>query len=264
MDNSKVALVTGSSRGIGKTIALELADKGYDIVVVYFQNENAAESVKQQVISKGQRCQVVQVDVTDPKSVENMCNKVFDHWQQIDLLVNNVGDFFFKAVEDMTIEEWQGVISSNLSSIFYLSHFVIPKMKEQRSGTIINIGLSTNNLVRASANVSAYSIAKTGAAILSQSMAEELAPYNIRVNCVSPGLIDNGHLPEAQKEWMIERVPMKKLGQSEDIANAIIFLASDQAGYISGANLSVSGAWDWNGRPNVNDKHVHSLFVENT
>jgi 3-oxoacyl-[acyl-carrier protein] reductase len=262
MNHSKVALVTGSSRVIGKTIALELASQGYDIVVVYFQNEQAAETVKQQVVSKGQQCLVVQADVTDPQSVEIMFNAVMESWQHIDLLVNNVGDFFFKAVEDMSITEWQDVINSNLNSIFYLSHFVIPKMKEQQSGCIINIGLSTNNLVRASANVSAYSVAKTGAAILTQSMAEELAPYNIRVNCVSPGLIDNGHLPEAQKQWMIERVPMKKLGRPEDIANAIVFLASEQSSYVSGANLSVSGAWDWNGRPNVNDSHVHSLFVE--
>ncbi|KAF7786291.1 glucose 1-dehydrogenase [Pseudoalteromonas rubra] len=262
MNAKKTAIVTGSSRGIGKTIAIELAKVGYDIIVVYFSNQDAAKEVQSIIQDNGQQCHIVQADVTDPLSASNLVKEAINQFKHIDLLVNNVGDFFFKPIEEMTISEWDHVLKSNLSSAFYLCHSIIPFMKERKAGNIINIGLSTNNLVRASANVSAYSIAKTGIAILTSSMAEELAEYGIRVNCVSPGLIDNGHLPESQKTWMIERVPMKRLGRSEDIADAIIYLASDKSAYVSGSNLAVSGAWDWNGRPNVNDEQVHDLFVE--
>jgi NAD(P)-dependent dehydrogenase (short-subunit alcohol dehydrogenase family) len=125
---------------------------------------------------------------------------------------------------------------------------------------VTNIGLSPVHLVRGAPNLAAYTIAKTGIVILSRTLAVEEAPYGIRVNCVSPGLIDNGMLAPEQEKWMRERVPAGRLGTAEEVAEAVAFLFSDRASYISGANLSVSGGWDWEDRPTEHDGHVSGLF----
>lgn len=142
-----------------------------------------------------------------------------------------------------------------------MCHAILPGMRERRKGRIINIGLSPTHMVRSAPNIAAYSISKTGVLILTRTLASEEAPYGITVNCLSPGLIDNGYLPPEQAKWMEKRVPMGRLGRPEEVANAVTFLVSKKASYISGANLSVSGAWDWDDRPTNHDNEVYDLFV---
>ncbi|MGB0679455.1 MAG: SDR family NAD(P)-dependent oxidoreductase [Polyangiales bacterium] len=256
-----VALVTGGSKGIGRAIALELARAHHDVAIVYRSDREAAMAVGQAIEAQGVSAQLIQHDVTCPDAVEATVQAVVRQFDRLDVLVNNVGEFFFKPLAQMSDAEWQHVIHSNLSSVFYACRRVIPIMRRQRKGNIVNIGLSPNYAVRGAANVCAYSIAKTGVLILSRSLASEEAAHGIRVNCVSPGLIDNGFLPQAQREWMQQRVPTGRLGRPEDIAQAVQFLVSDKAAYVSGANLAVSGAWDWEDRPSDHDGHVHDLFV---
>jgi 3-oxoacyl-[acyl-carrier protein] reductase len=259
--SGKIAVVTGSSRGIGKAIALGLARDGADVALNYHSNEGAALEVAEQIRALGRRAIIVKADVTVPDAGKALVAAVTEQLGAIDILVNNVGDFFFKPLGAMNPEEWRDVLESNLSSAYYLCHAVLPGMRDRQQGKIVNIGLSPVYLVRGAPNVAAYSIAKTGILILTRSLAVEEASHGIRVNCVSPGLIDNGYLPPEQKEWMQKRVPMGRLGRPEDIAEAVVFLSSESASYISGANLAVSGAWDWEDRPTSHDGTVQELFV---
>lgn len=257
----KVAIVTGSSRGLGRAIAVGLASYGADVVVNYRREEGVAAKVVEQIKLQGQQSIAVQADITDPEMASTLVTATLQQFGRVDILVNNVGDFFFKPLAVMSGEEWRYVLDSNLSSVYYMCKSVLPEMRRRGQGQIVNIGLSPTYMVRGAPNISAYAIAKTGVLILTRSLAVEEAPHGIRINCVSPGLIDNGYLPPEQKEWMQKRVPMGRLGTSEDVAEAVSFLVSDKAAYISGANLAVGGAWDWEDRPTNHDQDVRSLFI---
>lgn len=258
---SRVAIVTGSSQGIGRTIALTLARQGADVAVVYRQNQTDALVVKAQIEGLGRRAIAVQADVTKPMEVNMLMDTVIEQLGSVGILVNNVGEFSLKPLAVMKYEDWQYVLESNLSSVFYCCRAILDKMRNQKWGRIINIGLSPMWQSRGAPNITAYAVAKQGVLTLTRSLAVEEAPYGITVNCVSPGLIDNGYLPPEQKEWMLKRVPMGRLGRPEDVAEAIAFLVSDCASYISGANLAVAGAWDWEDRPTTHDGDVYALFV---
>ncbi len=199
--------------------------------------------------------------MTEPDSVARAVAETEERLGPIEVLVNNVGEFFLKPLSSMSLDEWRFVIDSNLSSAFYTSRAVLPGMRRRKRGRIVNVGLSPVHMVRAAPNVAAYAVAKTGIVVMSLSMAVEEAPYGITVNCVSPGLIDNGHLPPEQGRWMRKRVPMGRMGRAEEVAEAVVFLVSDRASYVSGANLAVSGGWDWQNRPTDHDDDVAGLFL---
>lgn len=254
-------MVTGSSRGIGRAIALCLARHGADVVVNYRSNEEAAAEVTAQIQALGRKTIAVAADVSAPEDARTLIDAAGERLGPVDILVNNVGDFFFKPLGLMNDAEWRNVLESNLSSVYYACRAALPGMRERKRGRIINIGLSTVYQVRAATNVAAYSIAKTGVLILTRSLAVEEAPHGINVNCVSPGLIDTGYMPPEMVEWMRKRVPLGRLGRPEEVAEAVAFLASDKADYISGANLAVAGAYDWEDRPTTYDSEVHDLFV---
>jgi 3-oxoacyl-[acyl-carrier protein] reductase len=259
MLNNKTALVTGGSRGLGRAIALELAKQGADVVINYRKNREAAEGTAAEINSSGGRASCLQADVCDPCEVKRLIEEASARLGRLDILVNNVGEFFFSPLARTTHADWERVLNSNLHSVFMLCNAALPLMREA-GGCIVNIGLSPVDRVRGAPNVAAYSIAKTGVVILTRSLAVEEARHGIRVNCVSPGLIDNGYLPPAQQTWMEKRVPMGRLGKAEEVAQSVSFLASDSASYISGANLAVSGAWDWEDRPTSHDGLVDDLF----
>ncbi len=256
-----IALVTGASRGIGRGIALTLAEHGCDLVINYRSNRAAAEATAAAAVAQGRRALAVQADVTQPEAATALLQEAEERLGPVDILVNNVGDFFFKPLLATTVAEWHEVLNSNLSSVFYLCQAALPAMRARGHGRIVNIGLSPVHLVRAAANVAVYSIAKTGVVILTRSLAVEEAAHGITVNCVSPGLVDNGYLPPEQELWMRRRVPMGRLGTPQEIGNAVAFLVSDLAAYISGANLAVAGGWDWEDRPLGHDPIVQELFV---
>lgn len=256
-----VALVTGSSRGTGRAIAERLAEEGAVVAVNYRADEEAASEVTESIRARGGRADSFKADVADPAEADRLVRSVGDSLGPVDVLVNNVGEFFLKPVVEMDAAEWHRVLESNLSSAFYVSRSVLPTMRSRGEGRIVNVGLSPVHLVRGAPNLAAYSIAKTGIVVLSRTLAAEETRGGITVNCVSPGLIDNGYLPPEQEEWMRKRVPASRLGRPEEVAEAVAFLVSDRASYISGANLSVSGAWDWEDRPTDHDAEVHGLFV---
>src|SRR5215208_4214565 len=257
----KVAIVTGASRGIGRAIAINLARCGADVAVNYRNNKDAATEVTDEIQALGRRAITVQADVSAAGAAQSVLDRVDHELENADILVNNVGEFFFKPLALMNHEEWRNVLDSNLSSAYYMCQAALPGMRSRKRGWIINIGLSTVYLVRGAPNIAAYSIAKTGVLILTRSLAVEEAKNGILVNCVSPGLIDTGYMPPEMIEWMRKRVPVGRLGRPEEVADAVASLVSDKASYISGANLAVSGAYDWEDRPTTYDNEVHTLFV---
>lgn len=255
----KKAVVTGAATGIGQAIAVELALHRAGIAINYRNSAGAAAETVNKICANGGECVAIQGDVTKEAEVERLIKTAVKELGGIDILVNNVGDFFYSSLMNTSVDEFESVLASNLTSVFLTCKAVVPLMSE-RGGVIINVGLSPMDRVRGAANVGAYSIAKSGVLILSKTLAQELAEKNIRVNVVSPGLIDNGHLPKEQAEWMRQRVPFKRLGTSAEVAAAVVFLASPAASYISGADLSVSGGWDWLNRPVEHDFIVDELF----
>jgi NAD(P)-dependent dehydrogenase (short-subunit alcohol dehydrogenase family) len=259
--SGRTAIVTGASSGIGRTLALRLAQLGASIVINYRQDEPAADSVVAAIREMGGKAAKVQANVTAEDAVDRLITKTVNEFGSLDILVNNVGEFSLGRLADTSPRQWRYVLDSNLNSVYYLCHAGLVPMRERGWGRIINIGLSPVHLVRGAPNIAAYSIAKTGVLVLTRTLAVEEAAHGITVNCVSPGLIDNGHLPPEQKSWMEKRVPMGRLGRPEDVAYAVAFLASHAASYISGANVAVAGAWDWDDRPTDHDGDVSDLFA---
>ena len=238
---NKVALVTGSSRGIGKTIALTLAEAGASLVINYKSDSSAAEEVLQSIKKMKRKAIAIQCDVSNFADVEQMTKKVVSEFGRIDILVNNVGPFLYKSIYDTTIQEWHQVINSNLNSTFYCCKAVVPIMRKQKSGTIVNIGAPNAERTQGYTRNCAYVTAKTGVVVLSKSLAKEEGKNGIRVNVVNPGFIETDQYTEDMKKDMPKDVPLRRLGKPEDIANAVLFLVSDEANYISGSVLDVHG-----------------------
>jgi 3-oxoacyl-[acyl-carrier protein] reductase len=237
----KVALVTGSSRGIGKAIALKLAEEGCSLVINYLSNSWAAEQVVGQIKERGRRAIAIQCDVSNFADTEEMIRKIRSEFGRLDVLVNNVGPFLYKPIFETTLGDWHQIMNSNLNSVFYLCRMVVPIMRDQRSGVIVNIGAPNAERTQGYTRTCAYAVAKTGVVVFSKSLAREEAEHGIRINVVNPGFIQTESYTEEMKRNMLKDVPMKRLGKPEDIANAVAFLCSDEAEYITGAVLNVQG-----------------------
>jgi 3-oxoacyl-[acyl-carrier protein] reductase len=238
---NKVVLVTGSSRGIGKTIALRLAEAGASLVINYKSDNAAAEEVLQSIKKMKREAIAIQCDVSNFADVEEMVGEVMSESGRIDILVNNVGPFLYKSIYDTTIQEWHQIINSNLNSTFYCCKAVVPIMRKQKSGNIINIGAPNAERTQGYLRNCPYALAKTGAVVFSKSLAKEEAKNGIRVNVVNPGFIETDEYTEEMKKDMPKEVPLRRLGKPEDIANAVLFLVSDEANYITGSVLNVHG-----------------------
>lgn len=248
---AKTALVTGAARGIGRTVAAHLASQGIAVVVNCRKSVAAAEEVVAEIDAAGGRAVTVVADVSTAAGAAALVEAATEWGGPLDVVVNNVGDFVLKPLTDTTAQEWDEILRNNLSSAFYVSQCALPSMREAGYGRVVNLGSAPMNRLRAAGNVAPWAIAKAGVEILTRSMASEEASAGITVNCVAPGLMDNGHLTAAELEWLRQRVPAGRLGTTQEVAAAVAFLISPAASYISGATLSVSGGWDWDGRPDA-------------
>jgi 3-oxoacyl-[acyl-carrier protein] reductase len=239
--NEKVAIVTGGARGIGRAIGILLAKNGADIVIADINGEQA-RTTAQEIESLGHKALGVQVDVSNFAEAENLGKHTVDTFGHVDVLVNNAGitrdGLFVKMKED----EWDAVLAVNLKSVFNCSKAVIRYMTKQRTGSIINIA----SVVGLMGNIGQanYAASKAGVIGLSKTMAREFAPRGIKVNVVAPGFVDTDmtrDLPEKAKEAFLSNVPMGRMGTPEDVAEAVLFLATDSSGYITGQVISVNG-----------------------
>lgn len=243
MENiEKTALVTGASRGIGRAIALALASKGFAVALNYAGSHDAAEAVKKEIEAAGGKAFTVQGDVSKSEDVDRIFKTVKDEFGGLDVLVNNAGINRDALLIRMKESNWDDVIATDLKSDFLTTKAAAAMMMRKRKGSIINI----SSVVGIMGNIGQanYAAAKAGVIGLTKACAKEMAARNIRVNAVAPGFIETAMtdgIPEKIREGMIASIPMGRMGQPEDIARAVCFLASDDASYITGQILVVDG-----------------------
>ncbi|MFQ5996328.1 MAG: SDR family NAD(P)-dependent oxidoreductase [Dehalococcoidales bacterium] len=238
---SKIALVTGAGRGIGKAIALALAKEGMD-VAVNARHLPEIEVTAAEIETLGQRSMAVQCDVSDYEAVKNMVQRIINEWGGIDILVNNAGVAMSKMWEDMEKEEWEKVIDINLGSVLNCSKAVIETMKQRGGGNIVNISSMAAKSISDTSSPD-YTASKAGVIAFTRQLAYELGPHNIRVNVVCPATVMTTITeitPEAEKK-LIGVTPLRRLSAPEDIANVVTFLVSDKARMITGATIDIDG-----------------------
>ena len=240
----KIALVTGASRGIGRAVAAELARRGWAVCIGYRVRQDKAEELAAELAAEGCRVMTCQADVSQQEQVEAMVRRVEQTFGAVSLLVNNAGIAGQSLVQELTDERWHEFFSVNVDGAFYASRAVLPAMLHAHEGYIVNIS-SIWGQRGASCEV-AYSATKAALIGMTRSLAAELAPSHIRVNCVAPGVIQTDMLDELPPELLpqlAEQTPMGRLGTPADIAAAVAFLASPEADFITGQVLTCDGGF---------------------
>lgn len=238
----KVAFITGATRGIGKQIALTLAEQGYDIALNYRKENEELTNVKEQIEETGRRCIAVQGDVSIYEDCEKMVSKIIEELGKIDVLVNNAGITKDNLLIRMKKEDFEDVINVNLQGTFNVTKNVIPYMMKQRNGRIINISSVVG--IAGNAGQTNYSASKAGIIGFTKSLAKEVASRNILVNAVAPGFIQTDMtevLKDEVKENIANNIPLKRMGTAQDVANLVKFLASEDSSYITGQVINVDG-----------------------
>lgn len=238
MENKKVAVVTGGSRGIGKACAIKLAKTGYDIAVVYAGNDKAAEETVNEIKELGRDVISVKFDVSNEESVNEGVSKIIEHFGRIDVLVNNAGITRDGLFVRMSADDWNAVINTNITGMFLVTKPIVKLMMKQRSGSIIN--MSSIAGVMGNAGQANYSSAKAGVIGFTKALSKELAARNIRVNAIAPGFIQTDMTKNLDGEKIAEAIPLKRLGTVDDIAVLVKFLAEDGT-YITGQVIGVDG-----------------------
>ncbi|MFD2670148.1 3-oxoacyl-[acyl-carrier-protein] reductase [Marinicrinis sediminis] len=240
--SNQVALVTGASRGIGKAIALALAEAGADVAVNYAGSEQAAQEVVEQIEAMGRKAVKIQANVSDSAQVNEMIQQVTDQFGKLDILVNNAGITRDNLIMRMKEEEFDEVIATNLKGVYNCIRGVTRQMMRQRSGRIVNISSVVG--VLGNAGQANYVAAKAGVIGLTKSCAREFASRGITVNAVAPGFIETDmtdELKDEQKAQILQQIPLGRMGQPEHIAKAVVFLASPDAAYMTGQTIHVDG-----------------------
>lgn len=243
MVNGKVALVTGSGRGIGKAIALALAERGADIVINDLDMDNAAHTVEE-IKALGRKAIAIKADVSSEIEVEEMVKECMNQFGRIDILVNNAGLISTKLLQETTVQDWDRIMSINLKGVFLCTKAVYPYMMDQKSGKIINIASVAGKRGGGLFGKSAYSASKGGVISFTKAVAREAGEFGINVNAVTPGFTNTEMvtgMSQDQKESVIRSIPMRRAGKPEDIAKAVCFLASSDSDYISGEIMDVDG-----------------------
>lgn len=238
----KVAVVTGGSRGIGKAIALELANRGATVVVNYVNSAKAAEEVAVEIKANGGEALVVQADISDFEQAGKLIKTAADTYDKIDILVNNAGITRDKLIMMMNEDDWDAVQNTNLKGTFNCSKAAVKLMMRKRYGRIINITSISGQM--GNAGQTNYSASKAGQIGFTKALAREIAARNVTVNAVAAGYVDTdiwADVPEEAQGAFLDMIPLGRKGTVEEIAYAVAFLASDEAGYITGQTLAVDG-----------------------
>jgi len=241
---NRVALITGGTRGIGRGIALRLAQDGARVAIGYRSNKAAAQNALRQLQAAGADCVAIEADITSPTGAEQFLRSVTDRFGRLDVLVNNVGDFRWGTLAEGSLDDWQNIFSSNLMSVVYMSRAALPHMRKGRWGRIINLGAVGAERAFGQAKISAYASAKAAVVALSRSLALEEAKNGITVNVVNPSSIDEKDLSLDEARRMRDaRFPIGRPPTVEDVAGAVSFFASEEAEYVTGQVVNVSGGW---------------------
>lgn len=240
--SSKVVVVTGASRGIGRGIAEYLARQGYIVVADYNKSEKEAMQLKENLKKENINIEIFKANVSNRLEVRKLIEHTIKKYSRIDCIINNAGIDQIKMFSDITDEDWNNIINNNLNSVFYMCQESLKYMISEKNGTIINIS-SIWGQIGASCE-SAYAVSKAGIDALTRSLAKELGPSNIRVNSIAPGFIDtdmNSNFTEKEKNEIIEEIPLQRIGKALDIAKCVEWLINDQ--YVTGQVIGINGGW---------------------
>lgn len=239
---NKVVIVTGASRGIGKEIARELAKKGYTIIANYNKSEKQILQLKEELEKEKIYIDIYKADISKRVEAKSLVEYVINKYKKIDILINNAGISQFKEFTQITDEDWNNIINTNLNSVFYMTQEVCKNMIHNKKGCIINMS-SIWGIVGSSCEVH-YSVSKAGIDAMTKSLAKELGPSNIRVNSIAPGIINtemNKSLNEEEINNIKEEIPLAKIGKTKDIERCVEWLIEDE--YTTGQIISINGGW---------------------
>lgn len=240
---NKIVIVTGASRGIGREIAKKLAIKGYTVVANYNKSENQIKELQKELLERNVNIDIFKADISKRSEAKELVKYVLEKYNKIDILINNAGISQIKEFTQITDEDWNNMINTNLNSVFYMSQEACHNMIHNKKGCIINIS-SIWGITGASCEVH-YSVSKAGVDALTKALAKELGPSNIRVNSIAPGIINtemNAHLSEEEKQNIEEEIPLEKIGKSIDIERCVEWLIKDE--YTTGQVISINGGWN--------------------
>ncbi|WP_135256852.1 bifunctional dihydropteridine reductase/dihydrofolate reductase TmpR [Thermus caldilimi] len=232
----RVALVTGSAKGIGRAILLALAKEGFHVVVHYRTSEGLAEATRLEAEALGVKALKVRADLTREEEVLTLVEEVRYHLGGIGILVNNVGDYLYKPIEEVSLEEWRWILDSNLTSTFLLTQKILPLMVAQGYGRIVNLGYAGAGNLLARPHITPYAIAKTGVILYTKAIAKRFAQVGITANVVAPGVAENS------VSQPLQEIPMARLALLEEIARAVLFFVREP--YVTGQVLEVAGGWN--------------------
>ncbi len=242
-ENSRTALITGGVRGIGRALALALARGGWTIAACYRKSEAEAETLASELQSCNARFTIVRADVSDPAAAEDLGRRVEKECNRIDALINCVGAYHRIPLMEESVEGWHEMFDNNLHPVFYLSRTVSPGMIRRRWGRIVNFSMVNADQNAGQPFITAHYIAKIGVAVLTRSLAKILAPHGITANVISPGFIETGSMPQEELSPSFQNIPAGYFGSADDVVAAVRYLLSDEARYVNGANIQISGGW---------------------
>ena len=232
----KVALVTGASQGIGKSILLTLAEEGCDVILHYFKSTEEIKKTVQEIKLTGSKVSLYSSDLTKENEVKKMFHKIRNKHKKLDILINNVGNYLKKSLDKLTVKEWHEIINSNLNSTFYCTYHALPLLRKSKSGRIINIGYASSGQMLAKPNILPYQIAKTGILLMTKGFALNEAKNKILINVISPGVMKNS-IQFPKKE-----IPLKKKGSLKDLSKLVI--QTIQSDYMTGAHIEYAGGFN--------------------
>ena len=234
--DGKVIIITGCARGLGHHLALAMGKQGSTIVGHYHKSKKAAISREKTLRTMNPKSRMFQANLRNEQETRTMFKKIISTYKRIDVLINLVGNFSYKPFEKVTLEDWNDVIETNMTSAFHTSKLVIGQMKRQKSGIIINFGCAGADRMTIREMTTPYYIAKTAVLQLTKIIAKTYAPYGIRVNAISPGILKTSIAK-------VDNIPSGRYADFDDIANAVQFILSPSSEYLNGANIEVAGGW---------------------
>ena len=241
--SGKVAIVTGGARGIGRAVGLRLAESGWSIAFCHRKSAEAADATARAIEDRGGRALHGVYDVSDPKACEAFVARVLGEWGRVDALVNGAGPYTRVPLLESSLQSWHEMFDHNLDPVFYMSRLVAEPMQRQRSGRIVSFSMANADQMVGQPQLTAHYIAKVGVLVLTRTLARILGPHGITVNAVSPGFIDSGSAPPEELQKMVKSIPAGYVGHLDDAVSAVRYLLSEEARYVNGANLHLSGGW---------------------
>jgi len=241
----RVALIPGGAKGIGRRIALDLAQRGWPVAIAYRTSRAAAEETVGQIQAAGGQGRAVAADVSVPAECERLVKGVTEWQGRVDALVNCAGPFHRVDLFSETPEGWREMFANNLDCLFYLSRLVAPGMIERQWGRMIAFSMSNADRLVAQPQLTAHYLAKVSVLGLVRTLSKSLARHHITVNAISPGFIDSGSMGEEELKAVSRNIPAGYVGSTADASHLALYLLSDDAAYVTGANIPVSGGWGW-------------------